>query len=169
MALKNLAMIAAVTDNGCIGLNNELLYRIPEDMQHFKDITLGYPVVMGRNTWDSLDRKPLPGRRNIIISRTLAEPEDHREYSVVRSEVALYNLAAFDRNTTYFIIGGSQIYNAFMNLCSELYITHIHSEIHGDAFFPKIEDWKWKEVSHEDCEHGVLKFTFSHYKLKADN
>ena len=129
-----LSLIAAVARNGGIGLNNQLLVHLPEDLKHFRRVTMGCPVIMGRKTWDSLPPqfRPLPGRRNIVISR-------HPETACAGAEVhttldaALQDLAGVPKA---FVIGGAQIYALALPMADELVLTEIDAQPPADAFFP---------------------------------
>ena len=143
-----LAIIVARAKNGVIGIDNTLPWSLPEDLKHFKQTTVGHPIIMGRKTWDSLGRA-LPGRRNIVISR-------QSEYSPVGAE-SFHSLEEAIQSCAHvekaFIIGGAQIYEQALALDSlnKLIITEVDVEINGDAFFPTISLTQWKEV--ERIEH----------------
>lgn len=129
-----LSLIAAVARNRGIGLNNQLLVHLPEDLQHFRRVTMGCPVIMGRKTWDSLPPRfrPLPGRRNLVISR-------HPQAACTGAEVhtnlesALQALADVPKA---FVIGGAQIYDLTLPMADELVLTEIDADLAADAFFP---------------------------------
>lgn len=129
-----LSLIAAVARNGGIGLNNQLLVHLPEDLKHFRRVTMGCPVIMGRKTWDSLPPqfRPLPGRRNVVISRNAdmacAGAEVHTTL-----EAALQALAGVPKA---FVIGGAQIYALALPMADELVLTEIDADLPADAFFP---------------------------------
>lgn len=139
------SLIAAVAANGVIGDNNALPWRLPEDLRRFKALTLGHPVIMGRKTFESIGR-PLPGRRNIVISR-------NREYAAAGCEVAASLEAALEacRNGSdeVFIIGGAQIYAEALPLAQRLYLTEISRDFEGDARFPAFDRNRWRETSRE--------------------
>jgi dihydrofolate reductase len=125
------ALVAAVARNGAIGRDNQLLFRISEDLKFFKRTTLGAPIVMGRRTWDSIGR-PLPGRRNIVVTRDPAwqAPGAERAGSL-RAALALAAEAP-----RVFVIGGAQIYAEALPLADELLMTEIDADAEGDVFFP---------------------------------
>jgi dihydrofolate reductase len=129
-----LSLIAAVPRNGAIGRNNELLWREPEDQKHFRRVTMGCPVIMGRKTWDSLPERfrPLPGRRNIVVTRNLAWRAAGAE-SVPSLPAALALLQGVAKA---FVIGGAEIYGLAMPLADELVLTEIDAELDGDVYFP---------------------------------
>ncbi|NBQ90964.1 MAG: dihydrofolate reductase [Betaproteobacteria bacterium] len=130
-----LSLIAAVTRNGGIGLNNQLLVHLPEDLQHFRRVTMGCPVIMGRKTWDSLPPqfRPLPGRRNVVISRN-ANLDCPGATVHTSLQAALQALAAEPR---VFVIGGAQLYAMALPLADELVLTEVDAEPPADAFFPR--------------------------------
>jgi dihydrofolate reductase len=129
-----LALIAAVARNGCIGKDNALPFRLPEDQQHFRRVTMGCPVIMGRKTWDSLPARfrPLPGRRNIVVTRNPAWRAEGAE-AAPSLDAALALAAAAERT---FVIGGSELYAAALPRVDELVLTEIERDFDGDAYFP---------------------------------
>ncbi|MBR5696970.1 MAG: dihydrofolate reductase [Paludibacteraceae bacterium] len=139
-------IIAAVADNLAIGKDNQLLWHLSGDMKHFKFLTTGHTVLMGRNTYLSIGR-PLPNRRNIILSRTMKEEEAPgceiiRDLSVLESDPTL-------RNEEIFVMGGGQIYELMMPLANKLCLTRVHTTPEADTFFPAIQDTDWQEYSRE--------------------
>ncbi len=132
--LPRLALIAAVARNGAIGKDNALIWHEPEDLRHFRRVTMGCPVLMGRKTWDSLPPRvrPLPGRRNIVISRNPAWQADGAE-SASSIDAALARLAGTARA---FVIGGAEVYALALPLADELVLTEIDADLDGDTFFP---------------------------------
>jgi len=155
-----LSIIVAVSENGVIGLNNQLIWRLPDDLKRFKKLTLGHPMIMGRKTFESIG-KPLPGRQSIVITR------DH-EFTfegaiVVHSlEEAIDEAQKLDQDEG-FIIGGGDIYRQAQTFCDKLYITEVHTHTEGDTFF-HIENCElWKEtdrIHHENDEKHALSFDF---------
>ncbi len=144
----NISLIAAISENSCIGKNGELPWRIPEDLQHFKELTLNHPVVMGRKTWESLPERfrPLPGRTNIVITR-------QADYTVPQGVLVYNSLSEALRNhqqEEIFIIGGAEMYAQSLPLANTLFITHVHQTVDGDAFFPPIDSSRWTESARED-------------------
>lgn len=134
MTRPALSLIAAVARNGAIGKGNALLWREPEDQKHFRRVTLGSPVIMGRKTWDSLPARfrPLPGRRNIVVTRDAGWYADGAE-AVASIDAALALLAGSDKA---FVIGGAEIYALALPLADELMLTEIDADLDGDIFFP---------------------------------
>lgn len=155
-----IALIAAISENNCIGKNNTLPWHIPEDMKHFRKLTDGKTVVMGRKTWESIPEKyrPLPNRKNIVITRNL-------DYTVPDSVKMHHSVkeALEHESGDVIVIGGAEIYAQSIELADTLYITHVHTFIEdGTAFFPTIDKNIWKETEREDHEH----FSFVTYKQK---
>ena len=140
--MPEIVIIAAVAKNRVIGKDNTLIWNIPEDMAHFKALTSGQTVIMGRKTWESLPPRfrPLPGRRNIVISRQadFAAPGAELAASL---EAALQLAAPAE---TAFIIGGEQIYRQAMAVADRLEITEVDLEPEGDAWFPAIDPNRWR-------------------------
>jgi len=146
--MTEVVIIAAVAKNRVIGKDNQLIWNIPEDMAHFKALTAGHTVVMGRKTWESLPPRfrPLPGRRNIVISR-------QADYVAPGAELAdsLENaLKLASTAEIAFVIGGEQIYAQAMALADRLEITEVDLEPEGDAWFPEISTINWKKTSKTD-------------------
>ncbi len=137
MNRPTLALIAAVARNGAIGKDNELLWRESEDQKHFRRVTMGCPVVMGRKTWDSLPERfrPLPGRRNVVITRQTAWlPAGAEAAPSLGAALALLADA-----TKVFVIGGAQIYALALPLVDELVLTEIDADLPGTAFLPPFD------------------------------
>jgi len=146
--MTEVVIIAAVARNRVIGKDNTLIWNIPEDMAHFKALTAGHVVIMGRKTWESLPARfrPLPGRRNIVISR-------QADYSAPGAEVAssLQQALAIASNAERaFIIGGEQIYRQAMDAAQRLEITQVDLAPEGDAWFPEIPAADWLEQRKDD-------------------
>lgn len=147
-----LTLIAAVAANGCIGKDGKLPWHLPEDLKHFKNLTMGKTVLMGRKTWESIPAKfrPLSGRRNVIITRQadfVAPSSD--EVEVCHS---LDDALARHANEDLFIIGGAEIYRQTIDRADRLEITQVKQTINGDAFFPVIEPAAWQETNREEHE-----------------
>lgn len=169
-----LSLIVAVAQNNAIGRNNELLWHISEDLKYFKATTTGHPVIMGRKTYESIGR-PLPGRRNIVITRgQMDSPEIKNPQTTsfeVRNDLELVIDLAKSSDTEFFVMGGGQLYKQTFNGADRLYITKIYAEAQGaDTFFPEVSDSEW-EVEKEsermtDAENGI-DFQFVVYKRKV--
>lgn len=125
-----ISIIAAVAENGVIGSGNRMPWHLKEDLRHFKTLTFGHGVVMGRKTWESLGR-PLPGRRNVVVTRQqLQAPGCEVAHSLGEA------LALFASEEELFVIGGAQLYALALPLADRLYLTHIGHPFEGDAYFP---------------------------------
>jgi dihydrofolate reductase len=161
------SLIVAVSENGVIGKDNDLIWHLPKDMQFFKETTMGHHVIMGRKNFESIPHKysPLPNRTNVIITR-------QADYAaegcvVVNSVEAALEIAKKNGNTEPFIIGGGQIYKLALeaNLVDKIYLTKVHHAFDGDTFFPELNS-DWKEVERIDCkadekhEYAYSFFTF---------
>lgn len=164
--MTKVCIIAAVSENDAIGAKNSLLWDLPEDLKHFKDITLGHPVIMGRKTFESLNKKPLPGRTNIVITSD-KNFQQKGVISVNSLEAALKVAKKMDRDEV-FVIGGGKVYEEAMEFAEYLYITEVHREYSSaTVFFPKISSKKWKLVKEEETKktkNGTLKYTFKEYE-----
>ena len=148
--MTNVAIIVAVADNGVIGRDNALPWKLPEDMQHFKRITMGKPIVMGRKTYESIG-KPLPGRTNIVISRNAAYRAEGVEV-VCSLDAALAlakEVAERDGAGEVMVMGGAEIYAAALPVADRLYITEVHASVEGDAVLCDIEWDLWREITRE--------------------
>lgn len=158
--MQKITLIAAVAENSCIGADNDMPWHIPEDFAFFKQYTLGKPVVMGRKTWESLPRKPLPGRRNIVITR-------RSDYAAEGAECAdsiqtALTMCAADEEII--IMGGAQIYAAALPLATDLRITKVELTVAGDAFFPVVNPADWQQVSVEPHQSAKgIDYAFVHY------
>jgi dihydrofolate reductase len=146
MPKPNLTLIAAVAKNGVIGIDNRLPWRLPADLKHFKALTLGHTVIMGRKTWESLPAnfRPLPGRRNIVVTRNADYQAE--DATVVTSLPAAIAAA---ENSEAFVIGGAELYAAALPLANRLQLTEIDASVEGDTFFPAIDPNQWQETTRE--------------------
>lgn len=151
------SLIAAISKNGVIGKNNQLLWRVPDDMRRFKELTTGHPIIMGRKTYESIG-KPLPNRANIIITRDKNYPAPGCIVTNSLDE-AIEKATEFE-GSEIFIIGGGEIYKEAIKLADKLYLTLIHEEKEGDTYFPDYSEFK-KEIYREEKEtDGGLKYTW---------
>ena len=154
--------MAAVARGGVIGRGGAIPWRIPEDAQRFRTLTMGHPVVVGRRTWDSLpDRfRPLPGRRNVVVTRNRAWHADGAE----RAGSVADALRLLDHAPQVFVIGGAELYAKALPLADELLLTEIDAEVEGDTFFPSWDRAAFQEESREQhvSETGIP-FSFVRY------
>ena len=146
-----ISLIAAVAKNGVIGNEGDLPWNLPSDLRKFKEITDNKPIIMGRKTWDSIGR-PLPNRDNIIISRNINLEIEGGIICLSPDEaISIAKIKANERGCEeIMVIGGGYIYQEFMNIADKLYITEVDLEIEGDAYFPKIDQELFKEISREE-------------------
>ena len=143
-----LTLIAAVARNGVIGDRNTLLWHISEDLKHFKTLTTGHPVVMGRKTWESLGR-PLPNRVNVVITRQSIEIPGCRVVHSLDEAVAL-----FGADEELFVIGGAQIYAEALPRAGRFFLTRVFHDYEGDTRFPAWNESEWRLVEAESFPHG---------------
>ena len=137
-------LVAAVAANGIIGVNGDLPWRLPEDLAHFKRLTLGHPVVMGRRTWESL-KGPLPGRENVVVTRT---PGYEAPGAAVAGSLEAA-LALCLGEPVAFVIGGSRLFAESLPIAAGLVMTEIHKDFEGDTWFPEYDRSRWKESQRE--------------------
>jgi dihydrofolate reductase len=160
----SLELIAAVAANGVIGRDGQLAWHLPDDLRHFKQLTMGHPILMGRRTYESIGR-PLPGRRSIVISTTLRE-RPHPEVEITPS---LDDALALLTNTPgpVFIIGGAVLYAAALPRVRVLHLTELDAPIEGDVLFPPFDRTQWhpvSEIPHARDERHPIGFTFCRYE-----
>lgn len=168
-----LSLIVATAQNNAIGRNNELLWHISEDLKYFKSTTTGHPVIMGRKTYESIGR-PLPGRRNIVVTRgTIAMPQvknpQTTSFEVSNNLDEVISLAKNSENE-FFVMGGGELYKQTFSCADRLYITKIYAEAEGaDTFFPVVDEAGWKVVKESerlvDEENGI-EFQFVVYEKR---
>ena len=160
------SLVAAVARGGVIGLAGRLPWRIPDDMRRFRELTMGHPVVMGRRTWDSLpDRfRPLPGRRNVVVTRNPAWHAAGGERAGSIDEALLL----LEDAEQVFVIGGAELYADALPLANELLLTEIDADVQGDTFFPSWERTAFEEASREQhvSESGIP-FSFVTYLRRS--
>ena len=138
----NITIIAALADNGIIGAAGKIPWHLSDDLKRFKRLTLGHPVIMGRKTYDSLG-KPLPGRRNLVLTRGVA-------ITGIECFASLEAGLATCRDEIVFIIGGAEIYRQALPLANTLLLTHVHQSVEGDTKFPEFDPRSWQEVRREE-------------------
>lgn len=161
-----LSAIVAVSENNAIGVDNDLPWRLPDDLKFFKRTTMGCPVLMGRKTFESLGR-PLPGRLNVVISRQkdLQLPEGVLLCNSLEEGIARIEQEGTEEG---FVIGGGNIYKQAMPLLNKLYITQVHTVLdNADTFFPEVDKEKWQltwEEHHDKDERHAYDFTFQEWE-----
>ncbi|HNX21404.1 MAG TPA: dihydrofolate reductase [Bacteroidales bacterium] len=158
-------MIAAIGENFELGYQNQLLCHLPADLKYFKEKTSGCPVIMGDRTWESLPKKPLPNRRNIVI--TLDKNAAYQDCEVVHSIEDAMDLVRDEKES--FIIGGATIYSLFIGLIGKLYLTRIHSDFTADVYFPRFNENEWTLISEQHSskdEKNQYDLTFQIFERK---
>ncbi len=141
-----IVLVVAMSENRVIGRDGGLPWKISEDLKHFKAVTMGHPIIMGRKTWDSIGR-PLPGRENIVVTRNPDfEAEDVIRAATVEEAIAHCRDAGADKAM---IIGGGQIYAEVIALADTIELTEVHAVVDGDTVFPEIPNAEWREVARE--------------------
>jgi dihydrofolate reductase len=160
-----ISIIVAVSEDWGIGKNNELLWHISEDLKRFKRLTTGNTIIMGKKTWESLPRRPLPGRTNIVLTDNQNE--------IIDGSITAYSIKdALDKcqkNEEVFIIGGGSIYRQFMAIADKLYITHVHKKAPADIYFPEIDLKLWQITGKEEFpadESNSIPYTYTIYERK---
>jgi dihydrofolate reductase len=160
-----ISIIVAVSDDWGIGKDNELLWHISEDLKRFKRLTTGKTVIMGKKTWYSLPKRPLPGRKNIVLTDIRDEIIDGSE-TVYSIDEALNKCS---KEEEAFVIGGGSIYRQFIPKADRLYITHVHMNAPADIYFPEIDMKIWKIAGQEHfpvSETNTIPYTFIIYTRK---
>ena len=161
-----ISIIVAISEDWGIGKDNELLWHIPEDLKRFKRLTAGNAVIMGKRTWESLPLRPLPGRKNIVLTDDLADSFENclTAYSIEEA------LSKCDRNEEIFIIGGGSVYRQFISIAERLYITHVHKNAKADVYFPVVDQKIWKVIEKEDHTNigsDGIPYTYVVYERKG--
>ncbi|MCF0073398.1 dihydrofolate reductase [Dyadobacter sp. CY261] len=162
-----ISIIVAAAENGAIGKDNQLLWRLPDDLKRFKQLTLGHPMIMGRKTFQSIG-KPLPGRTSIVVTRN-ADFEFEGVVAVHSLEEALKKAKEIDGEEAC-IVGGGEIYRQSLGIATHIYLTKVYTEIEGDTFFKIEEPDAWAEterIPHEVDERHVFRFEFVNYTKKS--
>jgi dihydrofolate reductase len=162
MSMPAISMIVARSRNHVIGKDNQMPWKISADLQFFKKVTMGYPIIMGRKTWESIGR-PLPGRRNIVVSRNVNYLALGAEL-VGSLEQALDSLKEFKR---VFVIGGQQLFNQAFPLADELFITEIQIQVNGDTYFEIPDPSDWQEIDRVQEKEGEIEFAYVTLRRKA--
>lgn len=156
-------MIVAKAKNNVIGKDNTLIWGIPEDLAHFKKITMGKTIVMGSNTYESIGR-PLPGRQNVVLTRNPSKYKNHN----VKTVSSVQEILDLSKETQIVILGGDSVYKIFLEYASILYVTDVEKEFDGDSYFPTIPS-EWELTSSKEGEKSSenLKYFFKKYE-KSD-
>ncbi|MFA5818348.1 MAG: dihydrofolate reductase [Bacteroidales bacterium] len=160
-----ISIIVAVSEDWGIGKDNELLWHISEDLKRFKKLTSGNVVIMGKKTWESLPRRPLPGRKNIVLTDV---PHECIDCSVTAYSIE-DALSKCEKEEEIFVIGGGSVYRQFMPITDRLYITHVHSKAPADVYFPEIDLNIWEVVEKEEfktSENYSISYTYVIYERR---
>lgn len=163
----SLSIIVAMAQNRTIGVNNTLPWRCPEDLKHFKTLTMGHHMIMGRKTFDSIG-KPLPGRTTVVVTRN---NDLEIEGCVIAHSLqeAINNCVGDDE---IFIVGGAELYRQAISLTDTLYITEIQQDVEGDAHFPSFDKSAWRETSRVACSQTApqpLEYHFVTYQRTQED
>ncbi|MDO9340705.1 MAG: dihydrofolate reductase [Bacteroidales bacterium] len=160
-----ISIIVAVSEDWGIGKDNELLWHISEDLKRFKRLTTGNTVIMGKKTWESLPRRPLPGRKNIVLTDV---PHECIDCSVTAYSIE-DALSKCEKEEEIFVIGGGSVYRQFMPITDRLYITHVHRKAPADVYFPEIDLNIWEVVEKEEfktSENYSISYTYVIYERR---
>lgn len=162
---SNLSLIVAMAQNGAIGKDNDLLWHISDDLKHFKSLTMGHPVIMGRRTFESLPFKPLPKRRNIVLTHDQAFA--HEGVEVVHTLDEMFQLIRGEDEA--FVIGGASVYKLLLPYVSRLYITWVYRDFDADTYFPPVSLSEYRQLSatpqQTDSASG-LTYSFVNYQRR---
>ena len=162
-----LSIIVAKAKNNAIGKDNQLLWHLSDDLKRFKTLTTGHTIIMGRKTFESLGRV-LPNRKHIVFTQNPDFKVNDENVEVVHSMLQIQEY--IENKEENFVIGGAMIYNLLMPYVTKMYVTEIHKDFEGDAFFPKIDLNKWQEISREKGlknEENNLDYDFVVYERKS--
>ena len=164
--MSKISIIAAVADNYAIGKSNNLPWHLPADLKHFRQLTTGHAVVMGKRTFESLPKGPLPNRKNIVLTSIMSEGVNEGYFEADSLEDAIF---LCEHETQVFIIGGATVYKQCIDKVDYMYITWIHKEFSADTFFPVIDLEQWEEVKRKDFDPDDVNqypYSFVEYKRK---
>ena len=155
-----ISLIVAMARNHAIGLNGQMPWHLPADLKHFRAVTMGYPIIMGRKTFEAIG-KPLPGRRNLVIS---SNPEFKAEGVEVFNQIQTAIDQCNDLEQV-FVIGGATLYEALLDRADYLFLTEIDQDFEGDTFFPQFDRKEWQELERRDVCDANTAFKYSFVKL----
>lgn len=164
-ALPNISIIVAIAQNNAIGKDNDLIWHISDDLKRFKALTSGHTVIMGRNTWNSLPRRPLPKRRNIVLTHDVTFAEEGAE--VAHSLQQVLDMVRDEEEA--FIMGGAAVYRQFLPFVNHIYVTWVWQDFDADVYFPVIDMSVFAKVNESevfvDAESG-LRFSYADYQRR---
>jgi dihydrofolate reductase len=159
-------IVAAVADNGVIGREGGLPWRIPDDLQRFKRLTMGHTIIMGRKTWESIGR-PLPGRKTVVVTRQPEYAAAHDSVSIAASLDDAIRVAEAAGDNEAFVVGGAEVYLEALPIVDRLYFTEVAADVEGDAYFPlNFDTFEWNEwesletEAHEADSQNDFAFVF---------
>ena len=164
--MSEISIVAAVADNYAIGKGNKLPWHLPAALKHFRELTTGHAVVMGKRTFESLPNGPLPNRRNVVLTSVMSQGVNEGYFEADSLEDAFY---LCEKEEKIFIVGGAAVYRQSLEIADSLYITWVHHEFSADIYFPEVDFSKWDEVSRQDMtadEKNPYPYSFVHYKRK---
>jgi dihydrofolate reductase len=165
-----ISLLAAVSENGVIGHRNKMPWHIPEDVKHFKNLTMGHPVIMGRKTYQSILSyigKNLQGRTSIVLTRSPLKDEDVIAVKDIETAISIAReIATVDGLKEIFVIGGAQIFKLALPFVNRIYLTKIHRAFEGDTWLPEIDWSQWQETRREEVESNPP-FSFLRYERKS--
>ncbi|WP_192821603.1 dihydrofolate reductase [Rufibacter sp. LB8] len=162
-----IGLVVAISENRVIGKDNQLIWHLPEDLKHFKRLTLGHPMVMGRKTFEAIG-KPLPGRTSIIVTRQADYVAPESCLVATSVEEALQKALALDE--TVMVVGGGDIYQQALPFAEVVYLTLVHESFEGDVYFPELEPDVWEiteQAEHEADDRHAYPYSFFTFRRKA--
>jgi dihydrofolate reductase len=160
-----ISIIVAISEDLGIGKDNDLLWHISEDLKRFKRLTFGNTVIMGKKTWESLPRRPLPGRKNIVLTD---DPQECIDCSVTAYSI-VDALSKCEKGEEIFVIGGGSVYRQFIPIADRLFITHVHRKAPADVYFPEIDPDLWQVTEKEEfniTESNSIPYTYIVYERR---
>ncbi len=168
--MVDLCIVVAASENNVIGIDNTLPWKLSADLQHFKSVTMGHPLIMGRKTFESIGR-PLPGRKTIVVTRQSDWSFDGVDVvNTIDDAIVLgKELAESAGKDKIMLVGGADLYRQCLSKCHFVYLTRVHTSLHGDAFFPDLDEREWEtlnEEPHEADGNNSYAYTFSLLKRK---
>lgn len=164
--MSKISIIAAVADNYAIGKQNNLPWHLPADLKHFRLLTTGHTVVMGKRTFESLPKGPLPNRKNIVLTSVMSEGVNKGYFEADSLDDALF---LSEHEEHIFIIGGATVYRQSIDKIDSMYITWVHGSFTADTYFPEIDFNQWEEITREDFkadENNLYDYSFVEYRRK---
>lgn len=164
--MSKISIIAAIADNYAIGNLNKLPWHLPADLKHFRQLTTGHTIVMGKHTFHSLPNGPLPNRKNIVLTSIMSEGVNEGYFEADSLDDVFY---LCEHEEKVFIIGGTTVFKQTIDRADSMYITWIHAKFTADTYFPEINFDQWQEVSREDFpvdENNPFPYSFVEYNRK---